>query len=127
MIGVIAYPGIHFFAAFKNSSFDKQRFKFYRIEFSIAGFYFFFPHITDIQVIHFVIQEHIKRDLIVHFVFIKVDIAGIIHRTYYVLYTVGYFKNTLGAYCCTGGLVKGYIIIYLVSTFINIAYKFIWH
>src|SRR5690242_16163700 len=113
MIGIIAYPGIHFFATFKNSSFNKEWFEFYRIEFSIAGLDLFFTHITNVQVIHFVIKEHIERYLIVYLVFIKIDITCIVHRTHYILYTIAYFKNTVGAYSCACRLVKSYVIVFL--------------
>src|SRR6185312_7529961 len=83
-----------------------------------------FPLIAQIQMINFIIKEHIKRNLVTHFVTVKIDIPGIINRTDYILYAGSNFKKSVGAYGCSGFMIKGYIIINFRATFIYISDKF---
>src|SRR5690242_16486286 len=111
MITVVAYPHIHFFSSFKNASFNKQRFKLDSPEFAIFGFNGFLSFISQIQMINFIIKEHIERNLFPHFVLIKIDIPGIINRADYILYARSDFKKPVSAYGRSGFMIKGYIII----------------
>ena len=124
MVGVVAYPGCHFFAAFKYGALYQQRLEFDCVELAIPCFYFLFAKVTQVQVVNLVIQKHVKRDFVVHFVFIEINIPGVIHSAYHILDTRRGFKNAVGSYGSIGIVVKSYIIINFVAAFVYIAYKF---
>src|SRR6185312_12799923 len=124
MVGIITYPYVHIFASLENGSFNQQRFKFYRPEFSIFCFHIFLSFIAQIKMINLVIQEHIKRDFIARLVFTEIDIARIINRTDYILNAWRYFKNAIGRNGSTRLMIKSNVVIYFGTSFIDISDKF---
>ena len=55
-----------------------------------------------------------KGNIIVGFVFIEIDIAGIVNHAHDIPDAVGYPKYAVGAYRGIGIPVKGYVVVFLI-------------
>lgn len=122
-IGIVAHPNRHFLTSFEDGAFDEQGFELDSTELPIAGIHFFFADITDVYIEHLIVQEHGEGDFIAGFVFIEIDVTGVIDGRDHILYAGRHLKCAGGAYC--GGVfpVKAHVIVFLVAAFVDIADK----
>ena len=75
--------------------------------------------------INLIVEEHIKRDLIIYLVFAEINITCIINHAYYILHAICNFEDPIGTCCSICRLVKSYIVVYLMPPLIYISDKFI--
>lgn len=71
--------------------------------------------------VNFIAEEHVERDVVVYFVSIEVDVAGIINGADNILYAVGNRVCACRRNRRVGLLVEGYVLVFLVAAFIYFA------
>src|SRR5699024_5634533 len=93
------------------------------MESTIFGFNNFLAHITDINAVNFVIQKQAERNLISFFILIKVNIAGVIYDTDYILYAFWRIVSTVFGSSNTFFLIKAYFVVFCIISLVYISYK----
>lgn len=74
--------------------------------------------------VSFIIQKHVKRDLVIHFIFVEINIACIIRGADHILYAGSDFKYSFCAHGRTCFVVEGNIIVKPGSALVYITNKF---
>ncbi len=122
-IGIIAYPNRHFLTTFEDGALDEQGLELDSTELAVAGIHFFLADVPDVNIEHLIVEEHGEGDLIAWFVFIEIDVTGVIDRGNNVLNAGGDLKCAGGAH--GGGVfpVEAHVIIFLVTAFVDISDK----
>lgn len=121
LVAVIAYPHRHLFPALEDGAFDEQGFELDGAELPVPGIHFLFTNVTDVDVVHLVIEEHGKGYLISGFVFVKVDVTGVIDGADHILDAVRHLKSAVGAGGGACFAVEAYVIVNLVTAFADVA------
>jgi hypothetical protein len=94
VVGVIGYPNRHLLAALKHRPLDQQRSKLDRAEFGVFRPNRLLSQVTDVEMVHLPVEEHIERDLVPRLMLAEVDIARVENGAQHILDTVRHFVNT---------------------------------
>ena len=92
VVSVVSYPNHHFLAAFKNSTFNQQWADLYCVKSAVFCRDSLLAHVSDVQIIHLIVQEHAKGYLISRFMAGIINITCVKYSRKYVLYAIRYFE-----------------------------------
>jgi len=124
LIGVIAYPYIHFLTAFEHRAFNEQGLEMDSPELTKLSAHLLLADIADIDAVHLIIYEHAEGDLIVGLILVEVDVTGIINRADHVLYAIGYLEGAVGAGGGIMRVVEGNVIVYSMPALTYVTHEF---
>src|SRR5437868_6599167 len=76
--------------------------------------------------INLIVEEHIEWDLIINFILIEIDVAGIIHGAYNILYASTRFENSVSTHGGVRRLIESNVIVFFIPALLNVANEFHW-